>query len=886
MAGPSGHASDYSPAGARAPAARPPGYMSAVSARIRLFDGEVDLARREVVRGDARVALTPTEGALLAYLAARPGVAVPREELQVEVWGYRATIETRAVHHAVTRLRRKLEVDPDAPRHLVSVYGVGYRLEPAPPPPAEEDPVFVGRSADLARVAGWRGGGGRWLTIHGFGGMGKTTLARRAFAAEEDAAGWVSLAGLATVEAVAAAVVDALGGAVGPDLDASVVAALRARGGALVVLDDADRVAEALGPRLAGWLAAAPEARVVVTSRVALPGGDDVLALEPLAPDAGRALLRARAPGVPDDDALTGLVTALAGVPLAIVLAAPRLDLLGAAELTRRLTTPLAVLGSAEPGQASMRAVLEASWALLRPAEQRALAAVGVFGGPFDAADLEAVLGVSDALAELDALLRASWLHRVAGPRFDLYDVPRAFARERLAERDDAALLGHRHLLRRLDTARTTRRALDERWSSGLARRAVDDVADAIAAFDRELGRHPAEAAALLAEVGPTALRVVPGDARIDLALAAVASLPGAADLHARLSWLRGVALRTAGRLGEARVALERARTGAGDPELLGSVLGQLGTLANLEGRPADAEARYREAIDMLRAVGARSAVWVGNLGNVHLARGERAEAERLYLQALAELGADGHPGDRGRMHTNLGNLQLHRGALDAAGDSYALAERLLREADERVALAQLLGNRALVALERGELAAADRMAAEARAQHRRLGNRRSAAIAALTQAEIAVERGDVAAALELALAAEGELVAIGDRVFLPAARLLRGGAHHARGEVDAARAAYDAAIAGHEERGDAASACHARLWRAALQAEAGPPTIPEVPEDDAVGRTLRELVAGWGREIAPGAAASPHAEVRRMARLARSRATRAEPGRADSSQV
>jgi DNA-binding response OmpR family regulator len=75
------------------------------------------------------VSLTATEFDLLAHLMAHPGRVYSREQLLSEVWGWEfGDLTTVTVH--VRRLREKVELDPSAPRHLVTVWGVGYRWEP------------------------------------------------------------------------------------------------------------------------------------------------------------------------------------------------------------------------------------------------------------------------------------------------------------------------------------------------------------------------------------------------------------------------------------------------------------------------------------------------------------------------------------------------------------------------------------------------------------------------------------------------------------------------------------------------------------------------------------------------------------------------------------
>lgn len=90
-------------------------------------DGAVlDLSRLVVVRGDARVALTPREVGVLRWLHRHKGRVVSRGEILEQVFGQRGDLATRAVDMAIAVLRKKVERDPGAPRIIVSVKGAGY----------------------------------------------------------------------------------------------------------------------------------------------------------------------------------------------------------------------------------------------------------------------------------------------------------------------------------------------------------------------------------------------------------------------------------------------------------------------------------------------------------------------------------------------------------------------------------------------------------------------------------------------------------------------------------------------------------------------------------------------------------------------------------------
>ena len=95
----------------------------------RYGDVEVDFASRCVRRGGVPVSLTPLEFDLLRALIGRRGAVVSRLELLRDVWGYSAGATSRTVDTHVANLRRKLEVDPSAPRHILTVWKAGYRLQ-------------------------------------------------------------------------------------------------------------------------------------------------------------------------------------------------------------------------------------------------------------------------------------------------------------------------------------------------------------------------------------------------------------------------------------------------------------------------------------------------------------------------------------------------------------------------------------------------------------------------------------------------------------------------------------------------------------------------------------------------------------------------------------
>src|SRR3954463_10885666 len=104
---------------------------SADDACIRFADVVVDTAARTVKRGNQLCTLTPKAFELLLALIRRGGSVATRQELLKEVWGYGAFVLSRTVDSHIAELRRKIEVDPAKPRHILTVWKIGYRFETA-----------------------------------------------------------------------------------------------------------------------------------------------------------------------------------------------------------------------------------------------------------------------------------------------------------------------------------------------------------------------------------------------------------------------------------------------------------------------------------------------------------------------------------------------------------------------------------------------------------------------------------------------------------------------------------------------------------------------------------------------------------------------------------
>nr|WP_042188741.1 BTAD domain-containing putative transcriptional regulator [Kibdelosporangium sp. MJ126-NF4]CEL18426.1 Signal transduction response regulator / Tetratricopeptide repeat-containing protein [Kibdelosporangium sp. MJ126-NF4]CTQ97909.1 Signal transduction response regulator / Tetratricopeptide repeat-containing protein [Kibdelosporangium sp. MJ126-NF4] len=319
-------------------------------------------------------------------------------------------------------------------------------------------------------------GAHRLVTLTGPGGVGKTSLALAAAGNAGDFPDGVWLVDLAasTVDDVTEAVARVLHmrEESGGDLPAHLAAALRDQR-MLLVLDNCEHVVAAVADLVAFLLRAAPELRVLATSREPLVvPGERVHIVLPLAPaDAVRLLVtRAEAAGADLSTADRGVLTALClrldGLPLALELAAPRLRLLGPPDLLSRMDDRFRLLTTggriAPPRQRTLRAVIDWSWELLTEPERILLRRLSVHaeGSTMAAAETvsaDGLLAAGDVLDVLSRLVDRSLVVVAEGPRYRLLESIGDYARARLADANELADLQSRHLAYYLDLAEQAR---------------------------------------------------------------------------------------------------------------------------------------------------------------------------------------------------------------------------------------------------------------------------------------------------------------------------------------------------------------------------------------------------------------------------------------------
>ncbi len=99
---------------------------------LRVVDLVIDVEKRQLSRGGGPVSLTPLEFELLRVLAERPGRVYSRMELLDRIQGDAYEGYERTIDSHIKNLRKKIEPDPEHPQYIITVYGIGYKLEEKP----------------------------------------------------------------------------------------------------------------------------------------------------------------------------------------------------------------------------------------------------------------------------------------------------------------------------------------------------------------------------------------------------------------------------------------------------------------------------------------------------------------------------------------------------------------------------------------------------------------------------------------------------------------------------------------------------------------------------------------------------------------------------------
>lgn len=712
--------------------ATPPAPALLSSPPIALDGLQLDLDRARVLRSEGLpLPLTSIEVAFLRRLLERPDHPNHRNELLRVLWGRAPDRAGRVVENMVLRLREKIEVDPSAPRNLLTQKGAGYLLR-LPSEPQDDVPI-VGRAREIGAVVEAIGAS-RWVALVGPPGVGTSRVAAAALHARMARASVPSLR------------VD-LGGAREPSEIVARLARARGRpttdedsaghglGRSLVLLDDADEALLALRTLIPRWLAASPGSRILVCAREASGvQGERVVPIAPLAPADATALLSRLSP-VPlrPDDALA-LAVVLDGLPLALALAARRLAVVPPRELLVRLENRLSVLATSSPEvplrRRSLTAAFELSWAAVGRAAERAATRLAVVPGSFDLALAEDLVGAG-ALDAMERLVAQSLL-RVEGDRHRLLAPARLDrlehgAADALAEAASALRLvcerRARRWLREVEPALLPRCAVEEdlpQWVAVCeaeppptaevfvvaARLTKNRVAEErwLRLVDRGLERSDGEERAILLRLRAMRRLSMSGDragALVDISEAAALVPDRAGWLAARIADTLAWALSFAGRHDEAEVIFRDVLSWC-RPADASVVWSSLGAFHRRQGRLFEAIAAYETALveGVVDSDFVPEAAWM-NLGIAVAASGDAARAVTLFGIALEAV----VPGSliETNIRHNLCVVLVGLGRLDEAAELYALAEADARSHGWTALLVWVICGRARLLLLQGE---------------------------------------------------------------------------------------------------------------------------------------------------------------------------------------
>ena len=494
--------------------------------------------RQLLLQGEAPVRIGGRALDILTALVERPGEVVSKRELTARVWP-NFTVEESNLKVNVAALRRALGQRPDSAQFIATVVGRGYRFI-APVQSAEtgassvETRAATPRSHNLptgtTRIIGREEaiegirrdlGEARLVSIVGAGGIGKTTVAlavaEHAVGSSREGVWLVDMAPLKDPSLIPNAIATAINlTAQSADMLAALSGFLRDRE-MLLVLDSCEHIIDAVAPCAARLLADAPGVKILATSREPLRiKGERVRRLPGLATPPSSSRLSAQEtlafPAVrlfvdratdtlesfklSDADApiAAEICRRLDGLPLAIELAATRVDAFGVSGLLEQLDDRIRLLMERRAGperHQTLMATIDWSYDLLSESERRLLRRLSVFRGSFSLESACALAADEDTdgtkLPENLANLVAKSLVAVEATggttHYRLLDTTRHYAFMKLTENDELERLRLRHVEHLRDLAERAEAEWETRpTSEWLARygRTVDDIRSAL----------------------------------------------------------------------------------------------------------------------------------------------------------------------------------------------------------------------------------------------------------------------------------------------------------------------------------------------------------------------------------------------------------------------
>jgi non-specific serine/threonine protein kinase len=484
--------------------------------------------------------------------------------------------------------------------------------------------------------------------------------------------------------------------------------------------------------------------------------------------------------------AVVSLCRRLDGLPLAIELAAARINVLSPRQILERLQDPFQVLGegprSAPDRQQTLRAAMDWSYRLLGALEQRLFDRLSVFRGGCSLEAAEAIaagdgIDAGEVLPLLAHLVERSMVVvEEAGDRsvrYRLLETIREYGRQHLAAAAAHEDLRQRHATYFLELALEADQSLrgpdQGRWLDRLELE-HDNLR---AALDWWADRDVDAALRLAAALGAFWLiRAYGSEGRARLSHLLLKSTPAAGTARALAMASFGSLARRQGDYAEARAHLEAAlEVFRRMADRLGSArtLKELGAVAWHQGDLPLAWSLLEEAIALFRQLDDRSGM-AGALNDLAVVidlQGEDAKAEDLYKEALALYRGLGDDSGAANTLMNLGTLANELGDNAGACRYYEESAGICRRLGNREKLANVLGNFANALRDLGDLAAARQAYLESLELNRRGGDRRGVAYVLAGLGQMARDEGRYAEAMRFYREATEIRIGLGEKVEL-----------------------------------------------------------------------------------------------------------------------
>jgi non-specific serine/threonine protein kinase len=663
------------------------GRALAQSSQIIFGNFRLDTSRQSLLRDGETVSLSPKALAVLSYLATRPGRMVSKEELLEAVWP--DTYITDAVLKVrMLEIRRALNDDAGQPRFIETAHRRGYRFIASVASTNLPVPIssFIGREREIGEIKRSMANV-RLLTIRGPGGSGKTRLAlqvaRESAQDYPDGVWWVSLTSVSSADMLPQAIAVALGVREQPGraMLQTLIHHLRNLE-LLLVIDNCEHLAAACAAVSDVLLTKAAGLKIMTTSRQALGVSGEAIWLAPplslpeadlqdldqpenyeairLFCDRARELVPNFVLSPANSTAIADICRRLDGLPLAIELAAARVEVLSVDEIAGRLGDCFSLLtgiGRREvPRHETLRAAIDWSHELLPDKEKILLRRLAIFAGSFNLAALETVctgsaLRASEILDFLAQLVRKSLVLPLAtgssastSTRYRLLETIRQYGLEKLSQAEELDDLSLRHAEFFLNIAEKAEPNINSSQRKNVMQQLESDLDNFRAVLDWSCshsgrGELPARMAAALwwfwfhrgfwSEARQRLQRV--------LAIANGDHVGRCKALRAAgmLFWFQGdhataclhlrSAIDIAGRLGETRLL-------ASSMDFLGQALADMGHLSQ-------ATPLAEESVVLLEGSGSwELAIALIDLGNIKRFRGEHLPAISLYEKSVALL--------------------------------------------------------------------------------------------------------------------------------------------------------------------------------------------------------------------------------------------------------